>query len=306
MHILIAGATGFIGTELIKSFPADYKLTVVGRDERHIKDQFAERVLPRTWKTLPDLDATPYDLVINLAGHNIAASRWTESVKKKIIDSRVNTNAALIKWLINQECKPHFYSANAIGIYGMQENGDSQAFDENSPIDFEHPRDFLSEVGVRWQQSVQPAIDYGMSVTLTRFGVVLMHGQGMLKKLTPSFKLGLGSVIGDGKQVISWIHIADLVRALNFLFDHRELTGPFNLTSPNPVSQAEFAKTLAHAMHRPLFLKTPAFVMRMLFGEMGECLINRGQRVVPKRLPEEGFKFTYSDLAMALKHEYDK
>ena len=185
----------------------------------------------------------------------------------------------------------------------MQDNGDSAEFDEESPIDFEHPRDFMSEIGVRWQQALQPAIDKGLKVTTTRFGVVLGRGEGMLKKLVPSFYMGLGSVVGDGKQIMSWVHIDDVVGAIIFLLNKPELTGAFNLTSPHPVSQAEFARTLATVMHRPLLLKMPAVAVRILFGEMGECLLLRGQRVVPNRLIGCGYVFRYPDLTDALHQE---
>ncbi|GGI89422.1 TIGR01777 family oxidoreductase [Legionella impletisoli] len=304
MNILIAGGTGLIGTELVNSLLPTHEITVLTRQKNHVTQTFGDRVTPCTWDELATLDALSFDAVINLAGHNIADSRWTENTKQLIIDSRVNTNALLINWLIESQAKPHFYSANAVGIYGAQEGDDLKTFDEETPIPFDKPIDFLSEVGILWQQSLEPAIQYGMPVTITRFGVVLKQGNGMLGKLAPTFKLGLGSIISDGKQVISWVHIDDVVRGYHFLLNNPNLVGPFNLTSPNPVSQREFAKTFAHVLHRPLFLKTPAFVIRTLFGEMGEYLINRGQRVVPKRLLEAGFEFKYPTIQQALEEEY--
>ncbi|WP_287007919.1 DUF1731 domain-containing protein [Legionella sp.] len=187
--------------------------------------------------------------------------------------------------------------------YGTQNNGDPQAFDETSLINFNHP-DFLSEIGIRWQSALQPAVDYGMQVTTTRFGVVLKKGEGMLKKLSPSFYVGLGAIIGDGKQILSWVHLDDVVGAYLFLLDHPDLTGTFNVTAPIPVSQAQFARTLAKAMHRPLVLKMPAYLIKALFGEMGEYLLLKGQRVVPKRLVEVGYQFHYPDLTSALTNEY--
>jgi uncharacterized protein (TIGR01777 family) len=208
--------------------------------------------------------------------------------------------------VIKQQAKPHFICANAVGIYGNQDNGDDTVLDEESPIDVEHPRDFMSEIGVRWQQALQPAIDYGLKVTTTRFGVVIGKGEGILKKLTPSFYMGLGSILGDGNQMMSWVHIDDVVGAILFLLNHPDLTGPFNLTSPHPVTQAEFAKVLATTMHRPLLLKMPAFMVRVLFGEMGDCLLLKGQRVVPNRLIKLGYEFQYPNLVDALRHEYDQ
>ncbi len=253
---------------------------------------------------LDNLDAKDYDVVINLCGHNIGASRWNAEVKQKLIDSRVKTCSALIDWAIKKEGRPHFYCANAIGIYGLQKNSDPQAFDENSFINFENPPDFLAEIAVLWQKAMQPAIDKGLKVTITRFGVALQKGEGMLKKLSPSFYLGLGAVIGDGKQILSWVHVDDIVGAYLFLLKRPELTGALNLTSPNPVSQAEFSKTLAKTMHRPFFLKIPGILISKLFGEMGDSLLLQGQRVLPKRLNYEGYQFIYPDLTSALNQEF--
>ncbi len=304
MNILIAGASGFIGHQLVTALQSDHAITVLGRDMASLRRHFLKPVDTVTWDMLPDLDASSYDAIINLCGYNIAASRWSRTVKKKLIDSRVNTTTTLVNWTIKCRTKPHFICANAVGIYGMQDNDDKEEFDEDSPIDFEHPRDFLSEIGVRWQKALQPAIDNGMNVTTTRFGVVFGRNGGVLKKLAPSFYMGFGSIIGDGKQIMSWVHIDDVISAMIFLLNKPELTGAFNITSPNPVSQAEFARALATTMHRPLFLKMPAFVIRALFGEMGECLLLKGQRVVPNRLIESGYEFHYPELLNALRHEY--
>lgn len=303
MNILIAGGSGFIGSNLVSSFLANHNITVLGRDAQAIKAQFPPQVQALSWNNLLQEDASQYGVVINLCGYNISASRWSPAVKNQIIDSRVNTNKTLIQWLIEQQCKPHYYCANAIGIYGTYSGDEEKTFDEHAPIDMENPQDFLSEVGIAWQKSLDSAIEFGIPVTSTRFGVVLQRDEGMLKKLSPVYKLGLGSVLGSGKQVLSWIYIDDLVRVFTFLLDHPHLSGVFNVTSPNPVTQKEFAKALANQLHRPLLLKTPAFVVRLLFGEMGEQLLLRGQRVIPKRL-EEGFEFAYPHIEQALKKAY--
>ncbi|MBA2657110.1 MAG: TIGR01777 family protein [Tatlockia sp.] len=305
MNILIAGASGFIGQHLVKELEKQHSITVLGRDIKRLKNTFHQPIKLCNWDALDKLNAQSYNAVINLCGHNIGASRWNPKVKQLLIDSRVKTCSALIKWAIDQNAKPHFYTANAIGIYGLQKNGVTQGFDENSPIDLDNPPDFLAEIGALWQKAMQPAIDQGMPVTITRFGVVLKKEEGMLKKLSPSFYLGMGAIIGDGKQVLSWIHIDDLVAAYSFLLAQPKLIGNFNLTAPFPLSQAKFAQTLAKAMHRPLFLKIPAILIRKLFGEMGECLLLRGQRVLPKRLLAEGFVFQYPKVALALNHEFE-
>lgn len=304
MNILIAGASGFIGQKLVMALQSQHSVTVLGREQAKLERYFKKPVQSVTWEMLAQQDAKPFDAIINLCGYNIATSRWNLAVKKQLIDSRVKTTAMLIEWAIKNQAKPHFICANAVGIYGVQENQDSRAFDEQTPIDFAHPHDFLSEIGIRWQQAADSAMDYGLKVTSTRFGVVLGKGEGVLKKLAPSFYMGMGSIIGDGKQIISWVHIDDLVSALIFILNTPDTQGAFNITAPNPVSQAEFAKSLASTMHRPLFLKMPAFVIQALFGEMGEFLLLKGQRVLPSRLINAGFKFRYPDLMLALGHEY--
>jgi uncharacterized protein len=304
MNILIAGASGFIGRHLVKALQNEHNLTVLGRSSKLLQDHFHQNIKTCTWESLAQIPAHSYDVIINLCGYNIAKSRWTNKIKQLIIDSRVKTSHELLQWAIRQDAKPHFYCANAVGIYGIQKTDDGNTFDEDSPIDFNHPRDFLSEIGIRWQQALQPAQNHGIKVTITRFGVVLKKGEGMLQKLSPSFYYGLGSILGDGKQVISWVHLDDVIGAFLFLLRKTELTDAINVTAPTPVSQAEFAQILAQTIHRPLFLKTPAFFIRSLFGEMGESLLLNGQRVIPKRLLAAGYQFQYPTLTTALKHEF--
>lgn len=304
MNILIAGASGFIGSELVRALQPHHTITVLSRNTHALEKHFSKETTLVTWDNLPTLNAAHYDAIINLCGHNIAASRWNKRVKDELIRSRVETNQQLIQWLSAQHAKPHFICANAVGIYGLQINGDEKAFDEQSLIDFNHPCDFMSEIGVRWQESLTPAIEQNMPVTTLRFGVVLKKGQGLLKKLLPSFWIGMGSVLGDGKQVMSWVHIDDLIAAIIFLLKRPDLTGAFNITSPNPLSQEEFARTLAATLRRPLLLKMPAPLIRLLLGEMGDSLLLKGQRVVPTRLINEGYQFMYPTCADALKREF--
>ncbi len=304
MNILIAGASGFIGHELVRALKTNHQITILGRKKTRLNREMSNNVTTCTWNKLSGLNANNYQAVINLCGYNISAARWTKKIKKRLIDSRVETSARLIDWIIQHNAKPHFLCANAVGIYGLQSSSDSRTLDENTPINTKTPHDFSSEICIRWQEALQPAVDYGIPVTTLRFGVVLKKGGGILKKLAPSFFLGFGNVIGDGKQSISWVHMDDLVGAIIFLLDKPELTGAFNITSPYPVSQAQFAHELATCMHRPLVLTMPAFFIHALFGEMGNCLLLKGQRVVPKRLLEEGYQFIHPLLADALHQEF--
>lgn len=297
-NILIAGASGFIGTELVKHLSQNHKITVLGRQLGKLESKFSKEVSILSWDKLKDHDAQPYDLVINLSGSNIGAKRWSSAVKKELIESRTKTNEQLIAWLIKAEAKPRFFCANAVGIYGAEDQSVTPV-DESFPLP-QSSDDFLQHIGLVWEQSLKNAIDAGIPVTLLRFGVVLKQGEGMLKKLELPFRLGLGSVLGSGSQTLSWIYYKDLIQAVDFIIEHPSLTGPVNITSPQPITQQEFAQQLAKTLKRPLFLKTPKLLIKILFGEMGDYLLLKGQRVLPKRLNELGFKFTYPKIDAAL------
>lgn len=303
--ILIAGGSGFIGQALVKELAQSYAITVLGRDMTKLDRCFAPPIDKLLWSNLSKADAQQFTAIINLCGASIGEKRWSAEVKQTLIHSRTETNQTLINWLIKANAKPHYLCANAVGIYGLQANDDQTAFNEQTAIDPEHPTDFLSKIGLVWQQSLLPAIDHGIAVTTLRFGVVLQRNQGMLKKLQVPFSLGLGCILGDGQQMISWIHIDDVTAAISFLLERSDIISAVNLTTPNPVNQREFAKTLAYVLHRPLFLRLPASFIKLLFGEMGECLLLKGQRVLPSRLQQRRFQFKYPTLLAALNHEYN-
>lgn len=304
MNILIAGASGFIGTILANHLSKNHNITVLGRDLNKLQAIFSKNIQKIAWNKLMSHDANQYDLIINLSGSNIGAKSWSTKVKKELIESRTKTNQQLTEWLVNSHAKPRFFCANAIGIYGAQDIS-TKSFDEETIL----PRssdDFLQHIGLLWEQSLQNAIDAGIPVTTLRFGVVLKKNEGMLKKLELPFRLGLGSILGGGKQALSWIYYKDLINAIDFLMEHREIVGPINVTSPYPTTQAEFAQQLAKALKRPLLLKTPAFFIKIIFGEMGDYLLLKGQRVLPKRLDALGFKFIYPRIESVLFEEFQK
>ena len=304
MNILIAGASGFIGTGLVNHLSQNHKITVVGRTLEKLESIFSKDIRQLTWSDLKFHDAKQYDIIINLSGSSIGAKRWSPKVKKELIESRTETNRQLIDWLIHHQAKPRFFCANAIGIYGAHAVSE-ESFDEEHPLP-ESSNDFLQHIGLVWEQSLNNAIKAGIPVTSLRFGVVLKQGEGMLKKLELPFYLGFGSVLGSGNQILSWIYYKDLISAIDFLIAHPEIKGPINITSPYSVTQKEFAKSLAKALKRPLFLKTPGLVVKILFGEMGDNLLLKGQRVLPKRLNELGFKFTYPKIEHVLSEEFHK
>lgn len=311
MNILIAGASGFIGKQLVNKLSKDNKLTVLGRDAKKLRDTFSTDINILTWNELATSNPKEFALIINLSGSNIGDRRWNSKIKKELIESRTNSNHQLITWLMDNNAKPRLFCANAVGIYGAHEE-DKLTFTEESiiPEDFgkitNKPNDFLQNIGTQWQNSLQPAIDNGLKVTTLRFGVVLKRGEGMLKKIELPYRLGLGSVLGTGNQILSWVYYKDLINAIEFLMKHEEVIGPVNITSPKPISQQEFAQILSKTLNRPLLFKTPKFVVKLLFGEMGTELLLKGQRVLPKRLEELGFKFYYANIADALREEFAK
>lgn len=302
MKILIAGASGFLGKELTKHLALKHQITVLGRSLGKLESTFSENITKLSWENLSNHQATAYDLIINLSGSNIGAKRWSASVKKELVASRTLTNKRLIEWLIQQKAKPRYFCANAIGIYGAQAESLNYV-DESTPLP-QHSQDFVQQIALAWEQALKPAQEAGIPVTSLRFGVVLKQGQGMLKKLELPFRAGLGSVIGSGKQALSWIHYKDLLRAVDFLIACPEVTGAINITAPQAITQRKFAQSFAKALGRPLLFRTPAWVIKLLFGEMGESLLLKGQKVAPKRLEELGFQFNYPEIEKALSEEY--
>jgi uncharacterized protein (TIGR01777 family) len=297
MKIMIVGASGLVGGALVDSLRSVHDLVLVGRDASKLKKRFSS-LNCLSWLDLKSFNEE-VDVIIHLSGENVGAGYWTDSLKHKIMCSRVETTQWLLDWLKTRVNKPRILAANAIGYYGIQAD---IHFDETSPVDDRDPQCFLQEVAFAWQNAWNQT-DLKLSICWMRFGVVLKKGEGMLKKLWPSFYFGAGAIIGHGQQMISWIDIDDLVAAIVWLIEHTDINGPINLCAPKPVSQYEFARALATAMHRPLCLTLPAWLVRLLFGQMGQELLLSGQAVYPKRLLDHGFKFKYPEIQKALELE---
>ena len=302
MKILITGATGLIGKALVNHFSAQHELTLVGRSREKIQSVFSNRYPIFTWNELKAIDESSLadqDIVINLAGENIGDQRWSALKMQKIIDSRVDatkTIATLCKKLGKKS--PRLLNAGAIGIYGFS---DEKIFSEESGLP-DPSMCFLTKVASRWENELKIAEDNSVSVVRMRFGVVLSRDGGALTKMLPAFQLGLGAVLGNGKQLFSWVQLDDLVRAIDFIITHPEITGPVNIVSPDVVSQAVFAKSLAHTLKRPLFLRFPAWFVKLLFGKMGDELLLHGQHVKSEKLLKMGFQFQFDTIDKALQH----
>ena len=245
-------------------------------------------------------DSIHLDAVINLNGVNIGDKPWNAQRKKDLIQSRVVCTQLLSQALADRfDCPDVLINASAIGYYG---NTADTAVTESSP----RGNNFLTEIVTQWESATQAAQDAGIRTVLLRSGVVLSPDAGALKKMLLPFKLGLGGKVGNGTQFMSWISLSDELRAILFLLNQTHISGPVNLCAPNPVTNAQFTKAFGEALKRPTLLPMPAWVVKMIFGEMGELLLLEGAKVIPKVLMDNGFKFLHPDIKSALSAELEK
>jgi len=234
--------------------------------------------------------------VVHLAGENVAGGRWSEAFKRRILESRTKGTRLLAETLAGLELKPSvLVSASATGYYGHR--GDEEV-DELAPSG----NGFLAEVCREWEAAAQPAHDADVRLVKLRIGPVLSPDGGALAKMLPPFKLGLGGVIGSGRQYFSWITLDDLVSAIVFALENESLVGPVNAVAPGAVTNREFTKTLGRVLGRPTIFPLPAFAARLAFGEMADEMLIGGVRVAPHELTAARFEFAYPELEPALRH----
>ncbi|MFW5734497.1 MAG: TIGR01777 family oxidoreductase [Oceanidesulfovibrio sp.] len=308
MKIVITGGTGFIGNSLTRNLLArGGQVAVITRDVDRGKreligqrsgNQVEQDALERgdltvaTWEDMATV-VDGADAVVNLAGASIFGQRWTDEQKKRILNSRLKAGESVMDALAKAAKKPAvLVQGSAVGYYGLS----SEPKDEDSSAG----DGFLAETAVRWEESTQDAESMGVRRVIVRTGVVLGRNGGALEQFVRPFKLFAGGVIGSGKQWLSWVHMDDEVGAIEFLMDREDLSGPFNITAPDPETMTDFVRTLGRALKRPAWLPMPSFVIKVMLGEMGEQLILSGQRVLPKRLQESGYTFRFPRLKDAL------
>ncbi|WP_285349009.1 TIGR01777 family oxidoreductase [Pseudomonas sp. ME-P-057] len=295
MHILLTGGTGLIGRRLCKHWLAQgHQLTVLSRTPGDVPRLCGTEV--RGIAHPDDVGSQHVDAVINLAGAPIADRPWTRKRKVLLWDSRITLTEQLVTWLERREQKPDvFISGSAVGWYG---DGGERELDESSPPVSE---DFASRLCIAWEETAQRAEALGVRVVLVRTGLVLANEGGMLQRLLPPFKLGMGGPIGNGRQWMPWIHIEDQIALIDFLMKRDDARGPYNACAPAPARNRDLAKTLASVLHRPAFMPMPAVALRLLLGELSILLLG-GQRARPDRLQEAGFTFRFTDLRAALEN----
>ncbi|KAB7884957.1 TIGR01777 family oxidoreductase [Poseidonibacter ostreae] len=273
--LAITGSSGFVGTNLRKLFENN-GFNVIGIKRDELKDD----------KKLLTIIETS-DIIINLAGANII-SRWTESYKKTLYNSRLDTTKALVSAMQKAEKKPElFISTSAVGIYK-----NSTCYDEEY---YEYEDDFLANLCKDWENEALKAKELGIRTAIFRFGIVLGKGGGALDKMLTPFKLGLGGTIGYGLQSFSFIHLEDLLNAYSFVYENKDLEGVFNLTAPEPSTNYDFTKALGKSLNRPTILPIPEFVLNIIFSE-GAKVLTDGQCVKPKKLLDNGFEFEFEDI----------
>lgn len=294
MRILVTGAGGLVGRELLESLKTGGHqpfAAVRGREagEGEIAWDPAEGFAD------PSL-LEGFDALVHLAGENIASGRWSEAKKRRIRESRTIPTGKLAAALAKLERKPQvFVCASAVGYYGSR--GDEILTEDSAPGD-----DFLADVCREWEEAARPAAEAGVRVVNLRFGVILSSRGGALRKMLLPFKLGAGGRVGPGSQAMSWISLDDAVGAIRHAIATGSLEGPVNAVSPNPVANAEFSGTLGRVLRRPAILPLPAFAARLLFGEMADALLLSSQRAIPSKLLDSGYRFAHPDLEPALRH----
>lgn len=294
MDIFVTGGSGFVGKALSRRFlDAGHRVTAVGTRPvfdaiRHDAFRYlaADTSRPGDWQDA----AADADAIVNLAGKTIF-KRWSRRYKAAVYDSRILTTRHLVDAL-PAPSRAVLVSTSAVGYYGNR--GDDIVDENDGP-----GTDFLAKVGTDWESAANGAAAKGARVVLARFGVVLGRDGGAMEKMIPAFRSGLGGPIGTGRQWFPWVHMADLIRAVDHFIDHPDAQGPFNITAPEPVRQGDFARRLARHLHRPAVMPAPAAMMRLMLGECADTLLS-SQRVIPRRLQESGFSFQFPDVDSAL------
>jgi uncharacterized protein (TIGR01777 family) len=297
-RVVIPGGSGMLGRRLAASLSADgYEVILLSRNPERVsgvqQGVRVERWDGKTadgWGHLVDGAAA----IINLAGENIGASRWTAERKRKIVESRTGSGAAVVEAVGAAAIKPGLViQASAVGYYGPR--GDEELTERDRP-----GSDFQSQVCMQWEAATAPVEALGVRRAVIRTGVVLDLESIALRRMMLPYRFFVGGRLGSGRQWFSWIHVADYVAGIRFLMDREDAAGVFNLSAPEPLTNADFGRALGRAMGRPSWIPVPGIAVRLLFGEMSTVVLD-GQRVVPHHLLETGFAFRFPDAGPALR-----
>jgi uncharacterized protein (TIGR01777 family) len=292
MNILLTGGTGFIGTALVKHLiSSGHQIIILSRQT--LSDQSSCRYV----SDLDEIDADEaIDAIINLAGASMVGKRWSSQYKQDLLTSRVETTRAIVQLCSRLNKAPSvLLSASAIGFYGPHTD---QVLDENGSS----TKCFSSDLCQQWEVEAEAARKHGTRVCLMRLGVVLDRDGGAMIDMAQPFKMGVANWMGDGEQWLSWVHRADVIAAIVFLLERQDLSGAFNITAPEAVSSRGFCAAMKQHHRTFVTLPVPAFVMRLMLGEVADELLLSGQRVFPAALDAAGFEFSYPKLDAALEN----
>ena len=293
MHVLVTGGSGFIGGALCRRLLAGgHAVSVLTRERQRTEQLFQGKVA-----AIESLDELPRETapeaIVNLAGLSLGSGRWTERLKQEFIASRVGVTRQVISYIARTDRKPGILiSGSAVGYYGAR--GDEELGEDAPP-----GNEYQSHLCKAWEAEALKAAQHGVRVCISRTGVVLGKGGGALSSLVSQFRLGLGGYVGSGRQWMSWVHIDDLVGIMLHLMADESLAGAFNSTAPNPETNRDFARKLAAALHRPALVWAPDWLLRLMVGEMAHLYVT-GQKVLPSRLLESGYRFKFPELRAAL------
>jgi len=292
-NILISGGTGFIGSALVEELlKQGHFIRVITRNTDKYSDS-AKNLTYIGWDDDLAKQATWADVVVNLAGESIFGKRWTEEVKKRLRQSRIEVTRNLVDAMRNAQTAPDvFISASAIGYYG--DTGDKPVDEKDEP-----GNDFLAQVCVDWEKEAQKSESIGIRTVIPRLGIVLEKGGGALETMLPAFKLFVGGPVGSGEQYVPWIHLTDVIQALTASITTEKMGGIYNFCAPNPVTMNTFADAVATALNRPSLFKVPSFVLKTALGEAATPIL-ASIRAEPQRLLDAGYKFDFDDIYLAM------
>lgn len=303
MRVLITGGTGLIGSELTNNLCADgHDVIILSRSgtsdtflPSHSQLVKWDGRTAEGWGRL----VNEVDAIVNLAGESISGAnpvsgRWTAARKQRIVDSRVQAGQAIVQALKSATKRPEvLVQASAVGYYGP--HGDEPVTEDTAP-----GNDFLADVCKQWEASVAGVEALGVRLAIIRTGVVLSSGGGALPFMALPFRYFVGGPLGSGKQYVPWIHEEDQISAIRFMIEHQSMRGAYNLCAPKPVTNADFGKAIGRALRRPSYMPAPEFAIRLGLGEFATLIVD-GQRQIPRRLQQSGFRFQYEDVDTALK-----
>lgn len=290
MNIAITGATGLIGQNLSQFLERNgHKVSKLSRSKTNVKD-FVHFDYKSKEIELDKLEHV--DVIVHLAGESIAGY-WTKHKKEEIKTSRVEGTRFLVNSILKLQNKPkHFICASAIGAYG---NRDDEIVDEKS----DYGNGFLADISKDWENEASVLESHNIRVVNLRIGLVLSNLGGALKSMLLPFKMGMGGKLGSGQQYMSWVMLEDVVGAIDFIINNKDINGPVNIVAPKPVTNEQFTKELGNALGRPTILNVPAFVLNTLVPDMAKEIILSSTRAVPQKLLDKGYQFQYTDIDSA-------